>query len=132
MYKRTSFVIMAAVLLPAIVTLTLYTFNRANAQGNAEELPVITCDDHEYAEANPEDCIVAGSAQPQGTCPDGTPIPASGECVTTGGEEQNVPGGEEQNVPGGEEQNMINATKEMAAVGSCVTIGRGDAAHAIC
>ena len=34
MHKPTSFAIMAAVLLPAIVTLTLYTVSRANAQGN--------------------------------------------------------------------------------------------------
>jgi hypothetical protein len=34
MHKHTSFAIMAAVLLPAIVTVTLYAVNRANAQGN--------------------------------------------------------------------------------------------------
>ena len=26
---------------------------------------------------------------------------------------------------------MTNATKEMAAVGTCITIGRGDAAHTL-
>ena len=35
MHKHTSFVITAAVLLTAIVTVTLYTVNAANAQGNA-------------------------------------------------------------------------------------------------
>ena len=35
MHKPTSFVITAAVLLTAIVTVTLYTVNAANAQGNA-------------------------------------------------------------------------------------------------
>jgi uncharacterized protein (UPF0333 family) len=35
MHKHTSFAIMAAVLLTAIVTVTLYTVNRANAQDNA-------------------------------------------------------------------------------------------------
>lgn len=35
MYKHTSFAIAAAVLLTAIVTVTLYTVNAANAQGNA-------------------------------------------------------------------------------------------------
>ncbi len=34
MHKHASFVIMAAVLLTAIVTITLYTVDRANAQGN--------------------------------------------------------------------------------------------------
>jgi hypothetical protein len=34
MHKHASFAIMAAVLLTAIVTITLYTVNRANAQGN--------------------------------------------------------------------------------------------------
>ena len=34
MQKHASFAIMAAVLLPAIITLTLYPVSRANAQGN--------------------------------------------------------------------------------------------------
>ena len=34
MHKYTSFAIVAAVLLTAIVTVTLYAVNRANAQGN--------------------------------------------------------------------------------------------------
>jgi hypothetical protein len=34
MHKHASFAIMAAVLLTAIVTITLYTVNRANAQDN--------------------------------------------------------------------------------------------------
>jgi hypothetical protein len=41
MHKYTPFAIMAAVLLPAVITLTLHTFNRANAQGN-ENLPSAT------------------------------------------------------------------------------------------
>ena len=35
MHKHASFAITAAVLLTAIVTVTLYTVNAANAQGNA-------------------------------------------------------------------------------------------------
>ncbi|HXX95839.1 MAG TPA: hypothetical protein VEL11_01815 [Candidatus Bathyarchaeia archaeon] len=34
MHKHASFAVMAAILLPAIITLTLYTVSRANAQGN--------------------------------------------------------------------------------------------------
>jgi hypothetical protein len=34
MHKHTSFAIMAAVLLTAIATITLFTVNRSNAQGN--------------------------------------------------------------------------------------------------
>ena len=34
MHKHASFAVMAAVLLPAIITLTLYPVSRANAQGN--------------------------------------------------------------------------------------------------
>jgi len=94
MHKNASFAVMAAVLLPAIITLTLYTVSRANAQGN------------ETSAASGEEHNVTNAA---------------------GGEEHNV-----TNAAGGEEHNVTNATEERAAVGTCITIGRGDAAHATC
>jgi len=36
------------------------------------------------------------------------------------------------NATGGEEHNMTNATKEKELVSTCITIGKGDAAHATC
>ena len=91
MQKYTSFAITSAILLTAMVTVTLYTVSRANAQGDET-----SGQEHNMTNA-------------------------------TGGEEHTM-----TNAAGGEEHNMTNATKEVAAVGTCITIGRGDAAHAVC
>jgi len=116
MHKYASFAIMAAVFLTAIVTVTLYAVDRAYAQGN--ETSATGGEEHNMTNA-------AGGEEHNMT-------------NAAGGEEHNMTnaaGGEEHNMTnaaGGEEHNMTNATKEVAAVGTCITIGRGDAAHAVC
>ncbi|MBV9176517.1 MAG: hypothetical protein JO297_05720 [Nitrososphaeraceae archaeon] len=83
MYKHTSFAIMAALLLPAIITLTLYAVNRANAQGN--EISAAGGEEHNMTNA-------AGGEEHNMT-------------NAAAGEEHNM-----TNAAGGEEHNMTNAT----------------------
>jgi hypothetical protein len=96
MHKHTPFAVMAAVLLLAIITLTLHTFNRANAQGN-ENVPSATgVEEHNV--------------------PGATGVEEHNATNAVGGEEHNVPGAtgvEEHNATnavGGEEHNATNAT----------------------
>ena len=83
MQKHASFAIMAAVLLPAIITLTLYPVSRANAQGN--ETSAAGGEEHNMTNA-------AGGEEHNMT-------------NAAGGEEHNM-----TNATGGELQNMTNAT----------------------
>jgi hypothetical protein len=80
MHKHAYFAIMAAVLLTAIVTITLYTVNRANAQGN--ETSAAAGEEHNMTNAT------GGQEHNMTNATGGEPeFAAVGTCVKVGNQE---------------------------------------------